>query len=152
MSDTEHLTPVTQHFRQFVHGKIEPDKVNAIETQLHAFKGEHTVSGAVGGFLFYAHIGLTLTSLIAGRFYWGFDGDAGGLFSVAGSRLDGTLRSDDFARLMTTTDSFYMNVLVPGPTSVLFFDGGHNLVGHFTGTAAGTFVGTGAGRGRWKAS
>lgn len=152
MSHTQDLAHITQHFREFVHGKIEPEIVHAIETQLHTFTQEYTVSGAVGGALFYAHIGMSLTAPIAGRTYWSFDGDAGGLFSIAGSRLDGTLRSNDFPRMLTTTSSFYMNIVVPGPTSVMFFDGGHNLVGYFTGTAAGTLIGTGSGGGSWKGS
>jgi len=58
MSDVHNLNEVTQQFRQFVHGKIEPDKVNEITSKLHTFTEEYTVSGAVGGFLFALYLAL----------------------------------------------------------------------------------------------
>jgi hypothetical protein len=102
----------------------------------------HACNGSVASFIFYLQFALSCGD-------WSFAGKGGGLSSPGGGALFGTLFAnlDDLPRVV----SFEFNC-TPVYTSLLFFDGDSNLVGHFQSGSVSTVLGVGGGSGSWAKS
>jgi hypothetical protein len=77
-----------------------------------------------------------------------FDGTSGGITTIGGGALFGDVYTDDLNRLYSNTKSFEYNAAF-AYTSLLFFDGNANLLGHFESGSVSTIAGVGGGSGSW---
>lgn len=134
---------IAHDFNAAMHGKLEPEKLNAALGALTATTNRYPANGSVASFIFYLQFQCTIKG---GKT---FDGKAGGVSSPGGGALIGDVYTDDLDRLYRDTVSFQFNA-TPVYTSLLFFDGNSRLLGHFQAGAVSTVAGVGGGSGRWK--
>ncbi|WP_394825897.1 VapA/VapB family virulence-associated protein [Pendulispora albinea] len=138
---------VVDHFRQSAEGKWPASKIEEVVASLDKLTTRgYTAAGFFGGFLFYARV---VVQFNAGHGPFAFEGDAGGLFSVGISSLNGQLYTNDVDKLVMNTRHFHFSV-VPAYSSVEFFDNAGELLGYSSAVSVGSFSGTGSGDGQWK--
>jgi hypothetical protein len=144
MSSTEVASKETiaNDFSSRMEGKLDQEKIDAAARSIQADTGSYPAHGSVASFIFYLKFGVTVTD---GKT---FDGDAGGATTPGGGALFGDVYTDDLNALYSNTVSFEFNA-TPVYTSLLFFDGNSNLLGHFQAGAVSTIAGVGGGTGSW---
>lgn len=139
MSDTD---LIAQELRQNLEGKVEPERIDTMISQLKKTTvASYAANAGGGGVLFYALV----TVHTAGR---EFEGNAGGFFGFGPYYGQGTVYTADLNNLLNHTESFSVS-FNPAYMNVVFYDGGSNILGHFQGLGGGSIVGTGAGTGHW---
>lgn len=130
-------------FVRHAHGRLEQDKVDAAVAALLAADTSYPANGSVASFVFYLQFQVTIKD--GGKT---FDGKAGGLTTPGGGALFGDVYTDDLNRLYAATQSFEFQA-TSVYTSLLFFDGSSNLLGHFQSGSVSTVNGVGGGAGGW---
>jgi hypothetical protein len=133
---------IVNDFSESMRGKLPDRAVEAAVASLKAAETSYPANGSVASMIFYLRFGVTVTG---GK---NFQGDAGGLSTPGGGALFGDVYTDNLARLYSDTRSFQFTA-TPVYTSLLFFDGSSNLLGHFQAGAVSTVTGTGGGTGSW---
>lgn len=132
-------------FRLINHGKLEEEKIAQGEMVLKNASNEasYHANGSVASMIFYFKFQVNIDD---GK---SFNGQAGGVASPGGGALIGDVYTDDIQRLYRDTVSFEFNC-TPVYTSILFFDGHSNLLGHFQAGAVSVVAGVGGGSGKWE--
>lgn len=134
---------IAHDFHVAMHGKMEPEKLNAALGALAATTARYPATGNVASLIFYLQF---QCSIKGGKT---FDGKAGGVAFPGGGALFGDVYTDDLERLYRDTVSFEFQA-TPVYTSLLFFDGHSRLLGHFQAGAVSIVTGIGGGTGSWK--
>jgi hypothetical protein len=133
---------IANDFSENAKGKLPDQVIDAAVTALKAAETAYPANGSVASMIFYLRFGVTISGGES------FQGDAGGLSTPGGGALFGDVYTDNLARLYSDTRSFQFTA-TPVYTSLLFFDGSSNLLGHFQAGAVSIVTGTGGGSGRW---
>ena len=136
---------IARDFSKSMEGKLEGAKIESAVKALAATTSKFPANGSVASFIFYLEFQVKITSP-GGKT---FNGKAGGLTSPGGGALFGDVYTDDINRMYENTKSFQFNC-TPVYTSLLFFDGQSNLLGHFQSGSVSTVLGVGGGTGSWK--
>lgn len=149
----EHTQAITEDFAHRLSGVLGDDKIQAVTTALRSQAAASSVpaSGGVMSAIFYVRFGLAINpgTPFAGPF---FTGNAGGVTTPGGGNLRGDVYCSDLPRMYKETVSFEFNAAIVY-TSLLFFDGSSNLLGHFQGTSSfSTLAGVGGGTGSWSST
>jgi hypothetical protein len=134
---------VADEFVRHAQGKLEQDKVDAAVAALKAADTSYPANGSVASFMFYLQFQVTIKD--GGKT---FNGKAGGITTPGGGALWGDVYTDDLDRLYAATKSFEFQA-TSVYTSLLFFDGSSNLLGHFESGSVSTVNGVGGGSGGW---
>lgn len=134
---------VADGFVRHAEGKLEQDKVDAAVVALKAADTSYPANGSVASFMFYLQFQVSIKD--GGK---RFDGKAGGITTPGGGALFGDVYTDDLNRLYAATKSFEFQA-TSVYTSLLFFDGNSNLLGHFQSGSVSTVNGVGGGSGSW---
>ncbi|MFC8799485.1 VapA/VapB family virulence-associated protein [Streptomyces griseoincarnatus] len=134
---------VADGFVRHAHGKLAQDKVDAAAAALLEADTSYPANGSVASFMFYLQFQVTIKN--GGKT---FNGKAGGLTTPGGGALYGDVYTDDLNRLYSATQSFEFQA-TSVYTSLLFFDGSSNLLGHFQAGSVSTVNGFGGGSGSW---
>jgi hypothetical protein len=145
--DTTIRDALIEKLTRDMEGKIERGKLEAMIGSLKAAALSLSTGGNAGGGFF--GIGIHLQTYPSAPPTMRFDGSAGGLFGVGGEVFKGDLYSDDFSRLYSSTASIYVFFSTPFH-AIVFYDSGHNVIGHFEGAGSGSLPGTGGGTGEWR--
>jgi len=147
LSDEENPAVVRQAvadgFVRHAQGTLEQDKLDAAVEALKATEASYPANGSVASFMFYLQFQVTIKN--GGKT---FNGKAGGLTSPGGGALFGDVYTDDLNRLYAATRSFEFQA-TSVYTSLLYFDGSSNLLGHFQAGSVSTVNGFGGGSGSW---
>lgn len=133
---------IAHDFNVAMHGKMEPDKLDAAIGALSATTARYPATGSVASLIFYLQFQCTIKG---GKT---FDGKAGGVSTPGGGALIGDVYTDNLDRLYRDTVSFEFQA-TPVYTSLLFFDRNSNLLGHFQAGAVSIVAGVGGGSGSW---
>jgi hypothetical protein len=141
-TETVDRATIANDFSESARGKLPDHAIEAAVNTLKAAETAYAAHGSVASMIFYLRFGVTVNG---GK---NFQGDAGGLASPGGGALFGDVYTDNLARLYSDTRSFQFTA-TPVYTSLLFFDGSSNLLGHFQAGAVSIVTGTGGGSGRW---
>ena len=142
MTPEQIRSAIADHLRTELAGKVSDDVVNNAVQRLSADTQSYPATGSVASMVFYLRWQITIDG---GKT---FDGSAGGLSTPGGGALFGTVYTDDISKLYSETVSFEYNA-VAAYTSILFFDGSSNLLGHFQSGSVSTVIGIGGGKGSW---
>ncbi|WP_371682978.1 VapA/VapB family virulence-associated protein [Flavobacterium sp. H122] len=135
---------IAHDFHVAMKGKLEDAAIESAKKQiLKAATQSYPARGSVASFMFYLQFQIEIQN--GGKT---FNGKAGGLTTPGGGALYGDVYTDDINRLYANTVSFQFNC-TPVYTSLLFFDGNSNLLGHFQSGSVSTVLGVGGGSGSW---
>ncbi|WP_300565921.1 VapA/VapB family virulence-associated protein [Flavobacterium sp.] len=135
---------IANDFQTAMKGKLDDQAISSVKKQLLAATTSYPANGSVASFMFYLQFQVTITSS-GGKT---FNGKAGGISTPGGGALFGDVYTDDINRLYANTVSIQFNCAF-AYTSILFFDGNSNLLGHFESGSVSTVAGVGGGTGSW---
>ena len=135
---------VANDFQTAMTGKLDDQVISSVKKQLLAATTSYPAHGSVASFIFYLQFQISITSP-GGKT---FNGKGGGFSTPGGGALYGDVYTDDINRLYSSTVSMQFNCAF-AYTSVLFFDGNSNLLGHFESGSVSTVAGVGGGSGSW---
>lgn len=141
---SKHL--VAHDFVKAAQGKMEEEHIRSIVNSLSTTQTSYPANGSVASLIFYLRFSVTVN--VQGNSKT-FTGNAGGISSPGGGALMGDVYTDDLDRLYRETVSFEFQA-TPVYTSLLFFDGNGNLLGHFQAGAVSIVTGVGGGSGSWE--
>lgn len=134
---------VADGFVRHAQGKLEQVKIDAAVEALKAVDPSYPADGSVASLMFYLQFQVTIKN--GGKT---FDGKAGGITTPGGGYLVGDVYTEDLDRLYAATKTFEFQA-TSVYTSLLFFDGDTNLLGHFQSGSVSTVNGVGGGSGSW---
>jgi Rhodococcus equi virulence-associated protein len=141
---------IAESFAKRLAGILDDEKianaVHSLKTETNSFP----CSGGIVSAIFYIHFGLSGRPSGVGPQGPFFSGNAGGISIPGGGSLNGDVYTSDEHLLISKTVSFEFNA-TSIYTSLLFFDGSSNLLGHFQAAAKSTVTGLGGGTGAWSA-
>lgn len=142
--DQQQVDPrtVADNFARLMNGRLEQSKIDAAVETIKSTATAYSAHGSVASLIFYQKWQVVIDG---GKT---FDGHAGGLSSPGGGALFGTVYTDDINRLYRDTVSFAFES-ASAYTSVQFFDGNSNLLGHLQAGGLSTVAGIGGGSGKW---
>ena len=138
-----HKETIANDFKARYKDILDQEIINAAVNKITSATTSYPANGSVASFIFYLKFQVTVKN--GGKT---FNGNAGGISTPGGGALIGDVYTDDIARLYSETKSFEFNA-TPVYTSLLFFDGNSNLLGHFQAGAVSTVAGVGGGSGKW---
>jgi Rhodococcus equi virulence-associated protein len=133
---------IVNNFVQRMQGRLEPHQIEAAVTMLNATDQKHPATGNIVSMIFYLQFHVDISG---GK---SFKGDAGGVAFPGAGALFGDVYTTDLERLYRDTHAFEFQA-TPVYTSLLFFDGHSNLLGHFQAGAVSIVTGIGGGSGKW---
>ncbi|GAB4086620.1 hypothetical protein GCM10028784_32500 [Myceligenerans cantabricum] len=134
---------IAEEFAARMTGKLEQEKIDAAVVALRTTTATYPATCALAGAIFYLNVQITMEQ--DGE---QFNGDSGGFGSPGGNVMWGDVYTDDLNRLYAATETFELNA-TPVYTSVMFFDGSSNFLGHFESGGIGTILGVYGGKGSW---
>ncbi|MCB9529829.1 MAG: VapA/VapB family virulence-associated protein [bacterium] len=129
-------------FRERLTGRLPQDKIDAASAKLEAATTSYSANGSIASAIFYLKVQVKISGGET------FNGNAGGVATPGGGALFGDVYTDDINALYANTKSFELNAAA-AYTSVLFFDGSSNLLGHFESGSVSTVIGVFGGKGSW---
>jgi hypothetical protein len=138
-----HRQAIADGFVRHAQGKLDQDKVDAAVVALTEVDPSYPANGSVASFMFYLQFQVSIKD--GGKT---FNGKAGGITTPGGGALYGDVYTADLDRLYAATKSFEFQA-TSVYTSLLFFDGSSNLLGHFQSGSVSTVNGVGGGSGSW---
>jgi hypothetical protein len=134
---------IAEEFSERMAGKLDPGKIDAAARAIRTTTPSYPATCALAGAIFYLNVQITMEQ--DGEV---FDGDAGGFGSPGGNAMWGDVYTDDLNRLYAKTQTFELNAAAVY-TSVMFFDGDSNFLGHYESGGVGTILGVYGGKGSW---
>lgn len=140
---TVDLNRIAAEFSERMRGKLDQEKIDAAALAIQSATASYPAEGAVASAVFYLNVQITMTQDAKQ-----FNGDAGGIGTPGGNYMNGAVYTDDLNRLYAETETFELNAAA-AYTSVMFFDGDANFLGHFESGGVGTVLGVYGGKGTW---